>query len=85
MRPAKLLDGYLTKEELAAELGYSSVSLKRWLAVGYGPTPTYLGPSILFSRESVTKWLREQEGKKSRGRTIRERVKTAQPASRSAP
>jgi hypothetical protein len=71
MRLAKLLDGYLNKEELAAELGYSSVTLKRWLTIGYGPTPTYVGRAVLFSREGVTKWLREQEGKKLRGRQPR--------------
>jgi len=82
MQP-KLLDNYLTLRELAAELGISLVTLNRWLAVGYAPPLTYVGRSPYFSRESVARWLREQEGKRARGRAIIH-MKTASPA-RSSP
>ena len=42
MQP-KLLDGYLTPDQLAAEFGCCVETLKRWKRAGEGPPVTYIG------------------------------------------
>jgi hypothetical protein len=56
-----LLSGFLTKEELAAELQRNLRTPDRWDALGIGPPRTCVGRKILYRRTSVQKWLVEQE------------------------
>jgi predicted DNA-binding transcriptional regulator AlpA len=58
----RVLDGaYLTRSELAAELGVSERTIWRWDNARVGPPRTTLGRRILYRREGVTKWLKDRE------------------------
>jgi helix-turn-helix protein len=56
-----ILEDFLTKQELAAELGRNMRTLDRWEALGIGPPRTLLGRKILYRRMSVRRWLAAQE------------------------
>ena len=56
-----VLSGFLTKEELAAELQRNPRTLDRWEALGMGPPRTLVGRQVLYRRASVQKWLAAQE------------------------
>jgi hypothetical protein len=56
-----LLSGFLTKEELAAELRRNKRTLDRWEVLGVGPPRTLVGRQILYRRSSLLKWLAAQE------------------------
>ncbi len=56
-----LFEGYLTKEQLAAELGRSARTIDRWALSGQAPAPTHIGRTVLFRRDAVLEWLRSQE------------------------
>jgi hypothetical protein len=56
-----ILSEFLTKEQLAAELGRNPRTLDRWGALGTGPPRTRVGRMVLFRRTSVQKWLAAQE------------------------
>jgi hypothetical protein len=56
-----VLEGYINKRELAAELCVSERTLDRWTRLRLGPPRTVIGRKILFSRQSVAAWLRERE------------------------
>ena len=53
---------FLTREELAAELGRNPRTLDRWDVLGMGPPRTLVGRKILYRRASVHAWLRGREG-----------------------
>ena len=56
-----LLDGYLTTEELAAELDLAPLTLIRWRALKTGPPVTWIGCRLFYRRAAVQKWLLAQE------------------------
>jgi hypothetical protein len=56
-----ILSQFLTKEELAAELGRNARTLDRWDVLGIGPPRTFVGRKILYRRMSVQEWLVAQE------------------------
>ena len=58
---SKLLDGYLTEDELADHLNKSRRTIQRWRALGIGPPWTEVGDSIFYRIESVTKWIVDNE------------------------
>jgi predicted DNA-binding transcriptional regulator AlpA len=60
---------YLTRSELAAELGVSERSLWRWDNARVGPPRTTLGRRIVYRRGGVTQWLRGREVEQVRGPT----------------
>jgi hypothetical protein len=57
-----ILAEFLTREELAAELGRNPRTLDRWDVLGVGPPRTLVGRKILYRRASVHAWLRRREG-----------------------
>ena len=57
-----ILSEFLTREELAAELGRNPRTLYRWDVLGIGPPRTLVGRKILYRRASVHAWLRGREG-----------------------
>jgi predicted DNA-binding transcriptional regulator AlpA len=59
---------YLTRPELAAELGVSERTIWRWDGARVGPPRTVLGKRILYRREGIAKWLREREVTQVRAR-----------------
>jgi hypothetical protein len=56
-----VLSGFLTKEELAAELRRNPRTLDRWEVLGMGPPRTLVGRQVLYRRSSLLKWLAAQE------------------------
>lgn len=51
---------YLTRDELARELGRSSRTLDRWAVLRIGPPRTRAGRAVLYSRTKVREWLESQ-------------------------
>jgi excisionase family DNA binding protein len=60
-----LLDDYLTVDQLAAELGVATITVKRWAALKQGPPATKIGRRVLYRRSSVQTWLARQEQKQA--------------------
>jgi hypothetical protein len=56
-----ILSEFLTKDELAVELGRNPRTLDRWDVLGMGPPRTHVGRQVLYRRASVQKWLVAQE------------------------
>jgi hypothetical protein len=82
----QLLDGYVSREELAKELGKALRTIDRWETRRIGPPRVVIGRMILYRREAIRDWLLSQEqqrnGKESRpGRNGKE----SYPASRRQP
>ena len=46
-----ILDGFLTLDQTAAELGIHVVTLKRWKARRYGPRPVRVGARWYYKRD----------------------------------
>jgi excisionase family DNA binding protein len=51
----------LTIDEVAAHLRVSRKTLYNWRAIGTGPHGFRVGRTVRYRRESVERWLREQE------------------------
>ena len=56
-----MLSDWMTRAELAAELGLTTETLSRWDARRVGPAPTRVGRKVLYRRETVRAWLLAQE------------------------
>jgi hypothetical protein len=54
-------EGYDTEEEVAAELGVTPRTLKRWRFQRVGPPVTYAGRKPIYSQESKRRWLKSRE------------------------
>lgn len=68
-RPAPLLSGMYTRQQLALELGFTCDTLCRWEALQIGPPCTRIGRRVLYRRDAVETWLLEQENARAnRGR-----------------
>lgn len=52
-----LLDGYLTTDEAAQQLGVHWRTLKRWAANGYGPPQVHVGHRVYYRRDEIAAWL----------------------------
>ena len=61
MSPATLLDGLLTEDETARELGRCRRTLKRWRVLREGPPFIPIGRQIFYRREAVRAWLLSRE------------------------
>lgn len=58
-----LLAGWLTRAEVAEQFGIKVDTLRRWDSKRIGPPFVKLGARVLYRREAVRDWLREQEAK----------------------
>ena len=71
--PLNLLADWISREQLAQELGLTSDTLARWEARRLGPPCTRIGRKTLYRRASVQDWIRAQEQvhpvRKTRGRS----------------
>ena len=56
-----LLDGWMSRTELAAELGVCVDTLMRWERRRYGPKCVKAGRKALYKRSTVLAWLEAQE------------------------
>jgi hypothetical protein len=57
----EILKDYVSREQLAANIGKSTKTLIRWELDGRGPPVTRIGRDVLYYLPSVEKWLRSQE------------------------
>jgi predicted DNA-binding transcriptional regulator AlpA len=56
-----VLEGYLSKEQLARQLCLSPRTIDRWEALRKGPPRVCIGRTILYSIHSVREWLASHE------------------------
>ena len=59
-----LLDAWLSRAELAKELGLSVDTLQRWETRRIGPPCVRVGRKALYRKGAVRDWLRDQEARK---------------------
>ena len=59
--PDPVLSDWMSRADLAGELGVTAATLCRWAARRVGPAPTRVGRKILYRRATVRAWLLEQE------------------------
>ena len=59
--PLNLLADWISREQLAGELGLTSDTLAWWEARRVGPPCTRIGRKALYRRASVQDWIRAQE------------------------
>lgn len=78
-----LLDGWMSRAELAEELGVCVDTLMRWERRRYGPKCVKAGRKALYKRCTVLAWLDAQESAAPEieaPRTKRRNAKTTRPA-----
>lgn len=61
-----ILDGFLTLDQTAAELGIHVVTLKRWKARRYGPKPVRVGARWYYRRDDWRRFFEEGDKPPSR-------------------
>jgi hypothetical protein len=59
-KPRKLLEGYLTESELAAELDYKPDTLRKWRARREGPPWVLIGKTAYYPIDKFKDWLRKR-------------------------
>lgn len=72
-RADSILDGFLTLDQTAAELGIHVVTLKRWKARRYGPRPKRVGARWYYKRQDWRDFFESEdkpEGRKARGHGV---------------
>jgi hypothetical protein len=62
---ANLLGGWLERAELARELTLSIDTLQRWETRRVGPPCVRVGRKVLYRKDAVCEWLRDQEARKT--------------------
>ena len=60
-KPRTLLVGWISRLDLAVELGLSIDTLRRWEAQRTGPACVRAGRKVYYRRAAVEEWLEEQE------------------------
>ena len=60
-QPLNLLADWISREQLAGELGLACDTLARWEARQLGPPCTRIGRKVLYRRTSVESWIDAQE------------------------
>ena len=60
-QPLNLLTDWISREQLAGELGLACDTLARWEARQIGPPCTRIGRKVLYRRTSVESWINAQE------------------------
>ena len=72
-----VLGDYLTRSQLAAQLGKSERTIERWGLLQIGPPITWLGREPRYKITSVQEWLQSREERVSRRRAVRENAGAA--------
>jgi predicted DNA-binding transcriptional regulator AlpA len=65
-RESLILDGYITRESFAAQLGKSLRTIDRWQTQRIGPPRVVIGNTVLFRVASVRAWLESSEQREQR-------------------
>jgi predicted DNA-binding transcriptional regulator AlpA len=72
-QPLNLLADWISREQLAGELGLTRDTLARWEARQLGPPCTRIGRKVYYRRTSVEAWINAQEQSRPAARTRRGR------------
>ena len=56
-----LLNGWISRSDLAQELEVTEGTLRRWTAERWGPPCIRAGRKIFYRRSTVMEWLEDQE------------------------
>jgi len=72
-QPLNLLADWISREQLAGELGLTRDTLARWEARQLGPPCTRIGRKVYYRRASVEAWINAQEQSRLAARTRRGR------------
>ncbi|WP_108819480.1 helix-turn-helix domain-containing protein [Pseudovibrio sp. Alg231-02] len=64
--PKAILDGWMTRAELAKELGVCVDTLGRWQTMRIGPPCVRTGRRVFYRRTSVIEWLKQKEIRENR-------------------
>ncbi len=62
-----VLDGWVSRDDLARELGVSVATIARWECRRIGPPCVRIGRAVHYRRESVRAWLVAQERHRAPG------------------
>ena len=54
---SRTIDGLYTEEQEAERLGIKLRTIRAWRAIGYGPTPTFVGRFVYYSPSSEREFL----------------------------
>lgn len=60
-QPEPAVKEYISRKDLAAELGKQEMSLIRWEKEGRGPPVTRIGRDVVYSRSGIEAWLKSLE------------------------
>lgn len=63
-----ILDGYLTRGQLANELGVTVRTLNKWAWLRTGPSAIKVGARVYYHRDDVVAYLNKQRETSRRGR-----------------
>jgi hypothetical protein len=74
---ARLLDGWVTEHELAAELNRNIRTLQRWRDRRIGPPFAMMGDRPIYNVENVRRWLTAGGAAKARATTRPRKASTA--------
>jgi hypothetical protein len=55
------LSGWISRPDLAVELGLTIDTLRRWEALRFGPPCVRVGRKVYYRRDAVHDWLQLQE------------------------
>lgn len=66
-----LLSGWISRLDLALELGVTVETLHRWEKLRFGPPCVRAGRKIYYRRDAVQDWLMQQEAPAPRRRGAR--------------
>ncbi|WP_457646424.1 helix-turn-helix transcriptional regulator [Profundibacter sp.] len=66
-RQAKALSDWISRADLAQELGVTTGTLARWATERTGPPLVRVGRRVFYRRSAVRKWLIERERKTGNG------------------
>ena len=61
MTATEILNEYISRKQLAADLKLAEATLIRWEKDGKGPPVTRIGRDVVYSIPSFKKWLKGQE------------------------
>ena len=69
--PGPVLAGWISRADLARELGLSEDTLRRWEGRRIGPACVRAGRRVYYRRAAVEDWLTAQETTRQAGRRAR--------------
>jgi predicted DNA-binding transcriptional regulator AlpA len=81
----QLLDGYVSREQLAKELGKALRTIDRWERRRIGPPRVVIGRMILYRKVAVREWLLSQEQQRGKDSRLGHNGKGYRPGSRRQP